>query len=172
MSWHDEYMKRRDRVLAKKDAERRAAGAKKQQRLSRKPEYRTWQFVKDRCHNERSVHFPRYGGRGIRLADEWLNDPAAFIAYMGPKPTPRHSIDRYPNQSGNYEPGNVRWATYAEQNQNRSCSKLDGNDIAFVRHWLKRGYTQAAIAAPFGVSPSQVSRINTGSCWAADMGGV
>lgn len=172
MSWgtsarRGHYLAHREEILAKKAGERRAAGAKEQHRLSYNPVYRTWQFVKDRCHNPKSVHYDRYGGRGIRMHEAWLNDPAAFVEYMGPKPSPRHSIDRFPNRGGNYEPGNVRWATYAEQNQNRSCSKLDATDVRFIRHWLTRGHTQRSIAVAFNVNASLISAIKTGHLWAS-----
>lgn len=170
-----EYQKYRERILARLAGQRRAAGAKAQHGLTVDPllkaTYRTWQFVKDRCHNERSIHYPRYGGRGIRLAAIWLNEPVAFVAYMGPKPSPRHSIDRFPDQNGDYEPGNVRWATYEEQNQNRRVTKLDAWDVRFIRHWLAT-YTQTTIATAFGVTSGAISRINTGSCWTNVMGGV
>ena len=85
------------------------------------PEYRTWQRAANRCHNPNSEDFRDYGGRGIRVCDEWRNDFAAFLADMGPRPSPRHSIDRI-NVDGNYEPGNCRWATPTTQARNRRTS--------------------------------------------------
>ena len=81
-------------------------------------EWRAWAGMRNRCHSETSRDFPRYGGRGIRVCDEWRNDYVAFRAYVGPRPSPRHSIDRI-NNNGNYEPGNVRWAIKLEQTRNR-----------------------------------------------------
>lgn len=81
-------------------------------------EYQTWQSMKDRCHNPNDTNFALYGGRGITVCDEWRNDFAAFLAHVGPKPSPRHSIDRIDNDRG-YEPGNVRWATQRVQCRNR-----------------------------------------------------
>jgi hypothetical protein len=82
-------------------------------------EYKTWSAMKDRCLNPKSSNYPRWGGRGISVHGPWVNDFPAFYAYVGPRPTPQHSLDRYPDNDGNYEPGNVRWATKSEQNLNR-----------------------------------------------------
>lgn len=82
------------------------------------PEYKAWQLIKNRCNNPKSRDYQFYGGRGIRLNDTWLNSFEEFYAHLGPRPTAQHSVDRI-NTNGNYEPGNVRWATSKEQNRNR-----------------------------------------------------
>jgi hypothetical protein len=80
--------------------------------------YRAWQSMKTRCYNQNTPYYPRWGGRGIRVCDEWLNDFYAFLDYVGPKPSPDYSLDRIDN-NGHYEPGNVRWASPQQQNDNR-----------------------------------------------------
>lgn len=70
-----------------------------------------------RCINPNSPDYPSYGGRGIKVCDRWFNFEN-FLADMGEKPYPDFSIDRYPDKNGNYEPGNCRWATSAEQQRN------------------------------------------------------
>jgi hypothetical protein len=84
----------------------------------RSPEYRIWRGMKIRCCNPRSKDFPRYGGRGIRVCQRWLDSFAAFLADVGPRPAPHLTLDRIDND-GHYEPGNVRWATRSEQQQNK-----------------------------------------------------
>lgn len=88
------------------------------------PEYRAWQSMIGRCHCPTSGAFPKYGARGVRVADEWRGRGGfeAFIAHIGSKPTPRHTVDRI-DRSKPYGPGNVRWATPHEQNINRSVTR-------------------------------------------------
>ena len=86
-------------------------------------EYRSWGCMKMRCTNPKRANYAYYGGRGIKVCDRWLNDFTAFLADMGPKPTPRHTIDRI-DPDGHYEPDNCRWATLSEQRANRRAKGI------------------------------------------------
>lgn len=92
-------------------------------RRKQMPEYTSWLNMKSRCGNPKNHRYYRYGGRGIKVCDEWLNSYKSFLSDVGRKPTPAHTLDRI-NNDGNYEPGNVRWATDEEQKNNRSDNKI------------------------------------------------
>jgi hypothetical protein len=76
-----------------------------------------------RCTDPTHKSFKDYGGRGIKVCERWLKFEN-FLADVGLRPSPLHSIDRFPNNNGNYEPGNVRWATDTEQQNNRRNNRL------------------------------------------------
>jgi NUMOD3 motif len=75
-------------------------------------EYRLFNDAKVRCNPGHKYH----GDRGIKFL---FTSFEQFIAEIGRRPSPQHSLDRFPNKNGNYEPGNVRWATSSQQNKNR-----------------------------------------------------
>jgi hypothetical protein len=94
-------------------------------------EYKAWISMKDRCLNSKSRNYPGWGGRGITVHPAWIHDFQVFYAYVGPKPTSQHSLDRFPDMNGNYEPGNVRWATKLEQTKNRRPCKTGSTHANF-----------------------------------------
>lgn len=83
--------------------------------------YGTWAAMWNRCRSPKHDRFARYGGRGITVCDRW-KDFAAFVADVGEKPAPSYTLDRIDND-GNYEPGNVRWATPKQQANNRCAAR-------------------------------------------------
>jgi hypothetical protein len=85
-------------------------------------EYDAWIAMKDRCFNPKNGSFEHYGGRGITVCEEWRNSALAFLTHVGPRPSPEHSLDRI-DVNGNYEPGNVQWATRKQQARNQRTTR-------------------------------------------------
>lgn len=101
-----------------------------------------------RCRNPRCEHWPNYGGRGIAVCDRWAESFEAFLADVGRRPTPQHTLDRK-EVNGHYEPGNVRWATPKEQALNRRRGRileLNGERL-HLSEWAERaGMTTSTLA--------------------------
>jgi len=87
------------------------------------PLYDLWRAMVDRCHNPRAHGFKNYGGRGIVVCSRWRESFDDFVSDVGERPSRKHSLDRKDND-GNYEPGNVRWATRSEQARNTRFNRL------------------------------------------------
>ena len=83
---------------------------------TRTREYLTWASMKARCNNPTAISYKYYGALGVTVCERW-KDFSNFLADMGTRPEGM-SIDRFPDKNGNYEPGNCRWATPKEQNNN------------------------------------------------------
>jgi DNA-directed RNA polymerase specialized sigma24 family protein len=146
-------------------------------RASSTAEYRAWGDMLSRCRNPKHRQYPRYGGRGIFVCDEWRDSFKAFFSHVGPRPDPppgqkRMGLDRIENNRG-YEPGNVRWATQSQQlcntrrtvfvevNGERMCvselSERTGISPKTLRSRVLRGsrvaLTKPVISASRSVSP-------------------
>lgn len=105
---------------------------------SLEPEYLSWVRMQRRCYEPKYKGYKDYGGRGITVCEAWLKDYRAFIADMGRKPSPKHSLDRKDN-NGNYEPGNCRWVTKETQNRNRRSTRqiTFNGETKCISHWAK-----------------------------------
>lgn len=110
----------------------------------RPPEYTCWKNMRRRCGNPAAKDYPRYGGRGIAVCEQWQRSYVAFLADVGRRPSPKHSLDRIEN-AGNYEPGNVRWATMREQRLNARPLQAPRRQRPY---WMKGRYVVPKCAAP------------------------
>jgi len=123
--------------------------ANKTHGMTRTTTYTIWRQVKSRCLNSNNPSYSDYGGRGISICKRWEDSFEAFLLDMGERPSDRHSIDRIDN-SGDYEPGNCKWSTFAEQNRNyrrniiiehngqAKCLADWADEMGITRHTLRR----------------------------------
>lgn len=127
--------------------------------LSYTPEYRAWQTMRLRCTEPTNAAYPNYGGRGITVCDRWLNSVEHFVSDMGPKPTPKHELDRIDNNAG-YSPENCRWVERKINDRNRRSNRLIKHDGAQV--------SLAELAERHGIRPDTLAyRIDSG--WTLDV---
>jgi len=110
-------------------------------------EYQAWRHALDRCQNPKNKFFKFYGGRGIECRFVTYE---SFLDAAGRAPSPQHSIDRYPDNDGHYEKGNIRWATKLEQSNNTR-----GNHIVEYRG---AQYTLAELSRHAGMANFTMSQ--------------
>ena len=128
------------------------------------PEYEAWSGAKDRCYNKKDRVFKHYGGRGISVCDRWLHSYQNFLADMGRRPNGT-SLDRI-DVNGNYEPGNCRWATKAQQARNTRRTTLTEEKAALIRRLVARGLSKAEVSRRTGINYSSVKQVASGRQWA------
>lgn len=120
--------------------------------LSHLPEHSIWRDMKKRCNNPNANQYHDYGGRGIKVCPEWINNFPQFLKDVGTRPTPRHTIDRINNDLG-YSPGNCKWSTYREQAINRRKRSTNTSGITGV-NWHKQNKKWVACISIEGKSKS------------------
>ena len=87
---------------------------------SKDSEYEIYHGMRRRCLNPKANRYHTYGAMGVKVCERWMEPKTGysnFLEDVGRRPSPRHSIDRI-DPTGDYEPGNVRWATAKEQSRN------------------------------------------------------
>lgn len=120
------------------------------------PTYVVWCNMKSRCNNPKNERYHRYGGRGIRVCDRWMQSFENFLADMGQKPSGDLTLERK-NNDGDYEPGNCVWAAQVVQDYNKN------NTVRF------EGKTAREWSEELGVTPRAIRKrlIRTGSVYSA-----
>jgi hypothetical protein len=122
----------------------------------------SWRSMMGRCYNVKHENYKYYGGRGVMVCEKWM-DFRSFYADTQSTWSEGKTIDRYPNQKGNYEPNNYRWATQQEQSENRSILKLNREKAREIK---SSSLSYKELSNKFGVNISTISRIKTGKRWA------
>jgi len=147
------------------------------------PTFRSWNAMIGRCTYPSMFGFEYYKWRGITVCDRWRHGEhgksgfECFLEDMGERPGLEYSLDRYPDNDGNYEPGNCRWATKRQQGNNRSDNQLftyrgrkftltelsrkTGVPVQRLRHRLLRSSTwtvEEAVSAPKGALGTRPDR--------------
>ena len=117
--------------------------------LTRTSEHTTWLGIRKRCNNPNDPSFPRYGGRGIRVCEEWDSSFERFLSDMGMKPSPLHTIDRIDND-GPYAAWNCRWVEQKTQQRNKRSNviiEFEGESRC-ISEWAEMfGIKQATLRA-------------------------
>lgn len=109
--------------------------------------YSIWAQMRRRCRSAKATFYSHYGGRGIKVCERWNKSFENFLADMGPRPSPKHTLDRRDND-GNYEPSNCRWATKKEQALNKSNTVLikhDGQTLCLLDWSVKCGVSEGTL---------------------------
>ena len=130
--------------------------------LHRHPLYSVWWAMKDRCYKSNHKAYHRYGGRGITVCEEWLNDFKNFYDWAIKKGYRRGLTIERENNDGNYEPNNCKWTTMDEQVQNSSLAKMNPDRVRNIR---KDPRPNSAIALEYNTNESTISRIKARTTW-------
>ena len=103
-----------------------------------------WEQIIQRCTNPKNAKFSIYGGRGICVCKRWRLSFKKFFSDVGLRPSDEYTIERK-DSNGHYQPGNVRWATFAEQNRNLRTNRI----LVFRgKAWTIRDLARAHDMAP------------------------
>jgi hypothetical protein len=129
------------------------------------PEYRVWLHLRGRCNTPTDAAYPHYGGRGSRVCNRW-GTYSNFLADMGRRPTPKHTLERVDNDA-HYEPDNCRWVTMKEQCRNRRSSRVvtyRGQAMSLAEACERAGLNYKTVTTRIyrGQSPEQALQIIVG----------
>lgn len=127
-------------------------------------EYNTWLYMRTRCLNKNREDWNLYGGRGVKICQRWIDSFSDFLSDVGRRPSPRHSLDRWPDVNGDYEPGNVRWASPGQQANNKRNNRsitFNGETLNLSQWARKIGVGHKTIAYRLGQSNWSIERALT-----------
>lgn len=126
--------------------------------------YKIWENMKTRTGNPNSTNYKNYGGRGITVTPAWSTFESFHSWAISRNYTDTVSLDRVDN-NGPYGPDNCRWATRAEQTQNRRTTKMTPETVLALRTDYSNKIKQKDLALKYNLDATQVSRICSRACW-------
>ena len=135
--------------------------------LSRSRIYKLYYSIKSRCYYTKSREYSSYGGKGIKMCEEWKNNIFLFIiwayknGYKDDAPFGECTLDRI-NPNGDYEPDNCRWVTIQEQQRTRNSTKKRPTpltDDEVMEIFLNDTLSVCALARKYNITHSQVYKI-------------
>lgn len=134
---------------------------------SKHPAYNVWRNFLYRCYDENSSSYKHYGGRGIKVCDDWHNI-SKFVEWYDGNPQPDNTtIDRI-DVNGNYEPDNCRWATPKIQARNKRNNTLTPDLVEKIRELVGEIGNQREVGRMLGVSYKNINQVMRGRTWAAE----
>lgn len=129
---------------------------------SNHPLQSNYQNMKSRCYRKENKDYKNYGGRGIKICNEWLNSFESFYNWSVDNGWEYGLTIERKDNNGNYEPSNCKWASRADQNRNTRATKLDWDKIEVIRSGK---YSDQELADMFGVSRSNVATVRCYGSW-------
>lgn len=117
----------------------------------------SWRAMKQRCSNPKQRGYGGVGAKGIKVCKRWEDSFENFLADMGPRPTPKHCINRI-SWKKHYTPSNCYWATKRDVIQSRPCCVLSDSEMPKVFKLLEAGMTQTELAKMYGITQGAVSQ--------------
>lgn len=134
-------------------------------RLSNHPLHEVWKGMKARCRYKNHTSYPYYGGRGITVCDEWVNDFKAFYDWCILNGWKQGLTIGRKNNDGNYEPSNCRIETKKEQARNKS-NTLTWTKVRVIRNLFQMGaFTRNELSVIYGTSKSSIKKIIANKTW-------
>jgi hypothetical protein len=127
---------------------------------SKSKEYSSWKNMRARCLNKKIKSYKHYGGRGITISDDWINSFIKFFEDMGKCPD-GHSLERIDNNQS-YSKENCRWASAAEQQQNKRNNKLNFEKVKEIK---KSKLSSRKLAKIYGVSKPTILDVKNNKIW-------